>query len=58
MEDHTTDALVNRDEPVPVIAAGKHNDDAERSKPGVLKRSVSKAGRSLQDRIFSKYVLS
>ena len=54
MEDHTTDALVNRDEPVPVIAAGKHNDDAGVSKPGVLKRSVSKAGRSLQDRIFSK----
>ncbi|PWY91365.1 hypothetical protein BO94DRAFT_564732 [Aspergillus sclerotioniger CBS 115572] len=51
MEDHTPDAMVNRDEPVPVVFTGKHDGG---SKSGVLKRSVSKAGRSLQDRLFSK----
>ncbi|PYI05329.1 integral peroxisomal membrane peroxin [Aspergillus sclerotiicarbonarius CBS 121057] len=53
MEDHSPDAIVNRDEPVPAIFAGKH-DDARESKSGALKKSVYKAGRSLQDRLFSK----
>ena len=57
MDESTPDAIVNRNEPVPVISAGKTKDDA---KPPKSKRSshTRSGSRSLQDRLFTKYVFS
>ncbi|KAB8274859.1 Peroxin/Dysferlin domain-containing protein [Aspergillus minisclerotigenes] len=55
MEEYTQDAIVNRDEPVPVISVGKQRDEARDSKPSAgHQRSTSGAGRSLQDKLFAK----
>ncbi|PLN79521.1 Pex24p-domain-containing protein [Aspergillus taichungensis] len=53
MDESTPDAIVNRNEPVPVISAGKTKDDA---KPPKSKRSshTRSGSRSLQDRLFTK----
>lgn len=59
MEEYTPDAIVNRDEPVPVISVGKQRDEARDSKPSAgHQRSTSGAGRSLQDKLFAKYALT
>ncbi|PYH95291.1 hypothetical protein BO71DRAFT_449438 [Aspergillus ellipticus CBS 707.79] len=56
MEDHTTDALVNRDDPVPVIFGRKPDDDTRGTISGDLRHAAFKTGRSLQDRLFSKII--
>ncbi|RAH81802.1 hypothetical protein BO86DRAFT_313146 [Aspergillus japonicus CBS 114.51] len=54
MDDTIAEPIVNRDEPIPVIFSDKQKHDTKHSRAGGHKRSVSGAGRSLQDRLFSK----
>ncbi|KAE8144668.1 Peroxin/Dysferlin domain-containing protein [Aspergillus avenaceus] len=54
MDEYTPDAIVNRDEPIPVISVGKQRDDSKGSKPAGHQRSTSGTGRSLQDKLFAK----
>ncbi|KAB8236109.1 PEX28-32 family peroxisomal membrane protein [Aspergillus alliaceus] len=55
MDEYTPEAIVNRDEPVPVVSVGKQRDESD-PKPSAAghQRSASAAGRSLQDKLFAK----
>ncbi|KAG2415992.1 hypothetical protein HFD88_007184 [Aspergillus terreus] len=56
MDEYTPDAIVNRDEPIPLISPGHHGSkQANASRPTTgHKRFPSGVGRSLQDRLFTK----
>lgn len=57
MEEYTSNAVVNRNEPIPVVSPPGQGDGANDPKSNVHqhKRSGS-TGRSLQDRLLTKYV--
>jgi hypothetical protein len=59
MDEHTSDVIANRDVPIPVISVGKQRGESKDPKPSAVhQRSTSGAGRSLQDKLFAKYVLA
>ncbi|KAF9884498.1 hypothetical protein FE257_001685 [Aspergillus nanangensis] len=55
MEESTPDAIVNRDEPIPVVSVSQHHDSKKPHSPRPTghKRTPSAIGRSLQDRLFT-----
>lgn len=57
MDEYTNNAIVNRNEPIPVISPpdGDSVDSSKSHARHQHKRSGSASGRSIQDRLFTKY---
>lgn len=64
MEEYTANAVVNRNEPIPVVSPQGQGEAVNESKNTTAttnsaqhkhKRSGSTSGRSIQDRLFTKY---
>lgn len=62
MEDHSANSVVNRNEPIPVISPRSRAESVSSTTSTTNnaqhkhKRSGSTSGRSIQDRLFTKYV--
>lgn len=56
MDDYTNNAVVNRNEPIPVMSPPdtESNNSSKNHAPYQHQRSGS-SGRSIQDRLFTKY---
>lgn len=61
MEDHSANAVVNRNEPIPVISPRSRAESLSGTTSTTNnaqhkhKRTGSTSGRSIQDRLFTKY---